>query len=98
MSAFVLLLLKIVLVTAVAVFFGCVLTIMGCVAALLFQAGRGAASWDPAAILGQYRSSKPMSGAEYWMQRARRIAFRAWLVALIAGVSLVVFALISGQT
>ena len=78
-SAFILLMLKIVAVAAVAVFFVCVLTIMAFAMVQLFRGGRSAQqSWD-------------------LMLRTRRVAFRAWLVALIAGVSMVAFAFAIGQ-
>ena len=99
-----LLLLKIIAVGAGIVFFGCVLTIMACITSLLLQIGRSAASWDPFTMLARYRAAKScpdvpvgIAHAEMLISRARRIAIRAWLVALIAGVSMVAFALISGQ-
>jgi len=100
----VLLFLKIVTVGAAIVFFVCVLTIMGCVVSLLVQVARGAESWGPFAILAHYRAVKtdpelpaPIAHTESCMYCARRIAIQAWLVALIAGVSMVVVALVFGQ-
>ena len=104
-SAIVLLLLKIVAISAALVFGGCVLTMMGCCVALLFQLGRGADSLGPFALLAHYRTVKHapvlpsgIAQTELWMYRARRIAIRAWFVALIAGLSMVIFALASGQS
>jgi hypothetical protein len=104
-SAFVLLFLKIVTVGAAIVFFVCVFTIMGCVLSILIQVARGAKSWGPFAILAHYRAVKTdaespaaIARTESCMYRARRIAIRAWLVALIAGVFMVVFALVFGET
>jgi hypothetical protein len=77
-TAFILLMLKIVAVAAVAVFFVCVLTLMAFAMMQLFRDGRRQHSWD-------------------FMLRTRRIAFRAWLVALVAGVSMVAFAFATGQ-
>ena len=78
-SAFILVLLKIVAVAAVGGFFVCVLTIMASAMVQLFRGGRSVQqSWD-------------------LMLRTRRVAFRAWLVALIAGVSMVALAFATGQ-
>ena len=103
-SAIVLLLLKIVLIGAALVFGGCVLTIMCCCVALLFQLGKGADSLGPFALFAHYRSVKHapalpsgIAQAEFWMHRARRIGIWAWFVALAAGLAMVIIALASGQ-
>ena len=100
-----LLFLKIVTGGAAIVFIVCMVTIMGCVVSLLIQVARGAESWGPFAILAHYRALKtdpellaPIAHTESCVYRARRIAIRAWVVALIAGVSMVVFALVFGDT
>jgi hypothetical protein len=77
-SAFILLLLKIVAVAAAGIFLVCVLTIMARSVSLIYRVGR-------------------LEEPSDFLHRVRRIAFRAWIIALIAGLSMVVFALATGQ-
>src|SRR5207244_1712440 len=104
MSAFLLLLLKILALAAAGVFAACVLAVLVCCALLLFQLARGAGSSSPFAAFTHYRAIKSadqlpsaVACVESYMHRAQRIAIRAWLVALVAGLSMIIVALVSGQ-
>jgi hypothetical protein len=59
----------------------------------------------PKTLLAHYRTVKHapvltsgIAQTEFWMYRARHIAIREWFVALIAGLSMVILALASGQS